>query len=62
MPNLLKKAALCQTLGILMLLVSLFCHTAIPYLITIGVGSTLILLGFVVGLIDLAKHWRTSQE
>ena len=61
-PPLLKKAALCQLVGILLLACSLFCHTAIPYLITLGLGGAALMLGFLLGLFDLIRHWRHSSD
>ena len=61
MPRLLQKAALCQCVAVLFLLGSLFCRTAIPYLLTLGLGSLFLVAGLLMGLVDLIAHWRQSN-
>lgn len=47
-----------QALGMIMLMLSLFCSTAIPYLLTIGLGSGLVVGGMILTFIQLLKEAR----
>ncbi|MDJ0840090.1 MAG: hypothetical protein QNK37_26495 [Acidobacteriota bacterium] len=60
-PSLLKKAAACHVIAIILLIVSLFCNSAVPYLLTLGLGGALMFLGLLLAAIDLFNHWQGNE-
>jgi 1,4-dihydroxy-2-naphthoate octaprenyltransferase len=60
LPRNLKRAAICEVAAILFLLASLFCHRAIPYLLTIGLGSICMVLGLFFTFVTLARALRAD--
>jgi len=62
LPRQLKRAAICEVAAILLLLSSLFCHTALPYLITIGLGAICMVLGLFFTMLTLIKALRVDAS
>ena len=62
LPRRLRRAAICEVIAILLLLASMFCSKAVPYLLTIGLGTCFLLLGLVFTLMTLIKAMRTKAS
>ena len=62
LPRQLRRAAYCEAIAILLFLASMFCSTAVPYLLTIGLGACFLLLGLVFTVMTLLKAMRTSKN
>ena len=61
-PKALKIAITAQAIGIALFCLSLFASTPPPYLFTIGVGATCILIGCLAFLYLLKTALKSSKE
>jgi hypothetical protein len=62
LPRLLRRAVICEVIAILLLLASMFCSKAIPYLLTIGLGAGFLMLGLLFTVMTLIRAMRANTN